>query len=289
VPTPRKLPFWRTVWRTYRTTFGSLGYFFRISWLWLIITVPILTLNSVLFSRLQTQGVISEQVSNLFMEILVILISLPSFSSIGVTWLRWILSGELVTAKIYLRLDRSMLRFMPFSLLVSSDLLGVDIVAALPWSWFEAAWYAEIYGIAFSMVLPPIAIVLVMFGVCARFAAVLPAKALGMNGVTLADAWHAARDNTWRLMLGIILCNLPILVPVLVAAGFGFDPYPSADPFSPKELAIHAISTLVNYGIWLPSLTFVGFYGHYLLQLTTPEDTTAKAGMSGLRHASAHG
>jgi hypothetical protein len=285
MPAPRKLPFWRTVWRTYRITFGNLGYLLRISWVWLLIMVPIMALNSVLFSRLQTEEIISEDTADFDRTFSLTLISAPYLSSIGVAWLRWLLTGERVRARIYLRFDWSVLRFMPFSLLVSLIALGWDFVMAwVPWSWFEAAFRQMVFGIALSMILPYIAVVFLAVSVSARLAAVLPAKALGLDEVTLADAWRATRDNTWRLLLGTILCAAPAFVLLLLAgvviAPFGPDSLPG-------QLATHVMIPLWSYSTWILSLSFTAFYGDYLLQLTNGEDASVKSSMQGARQAPA--
>jgi hypothetical protein len=280
---PRKLPFWRTVWRTYRVTFGSLGYLFRISWAWLLIMVPILAFSSALFSRLQKQEILSDDIGDLGRTFSAALISVPYLSSIGVAWLRWLLTGERVTQRVYLKLDRLILRFMPFSLLVSLIALGWDVVSTLvPMPWFEAAYRQMVFGIALSMMLPYTAVVFLAVSVSARLAAVLPAKALGLNEVTLADSWRATRDNAWRLLLGTILCAAPTFVLLMFAGivAFAFGP----ESFS-AELAVHVMTPLWSFSSWMLSLSFTAFYGSYLLQLTNGEDASAKAGTQAAGHA----
>src|SRR5215475_7179263 len=120
MPTPKKLPVWRTVWQAYRVTLGSLGTLFRISWLWFLIMIPMVTLCNAILASLQKQGVLSELVaSDLAAQISLTLLSLLGLSSISVAWMRWLLIGERVTARAYLRLDGVVLRFIPFFLLVS--------------------------------------------------------------------------------------------------------------------------------------------------------------------------
>jgi hypothetical protein len=276
MPIPRKLPLWRTVWQAYRGTFGSLGYLFRISWLWLLITTPILTICLALLWSLEAQGTIDEGMS---WDALGVLLP-PFLSPIAVAWMRWLLIGERVAARGYLRLDAVVLRSIPSFFLASLIGVGLSTITYLPWSWFNAAWDLEMYGVALSMILPPVAIVFLTISVSARLSAVLPAKALAMNQVTFADAWRATRENSWRLIVGTLVCSYaPLLIgwfvydavvaeakDVSVLADFS-----SANPFSPAGLALAGLTVVAICGLYFPWLSFIAFFGNYLLELTTTE------------------
>src|SRR5262245_54417145 len=277
MPTPKKLPVWRTVWQAYRTTFGSLGLLFRISWLWLLIMIPMVTFCNAMLVSLQKQGVLSElMVSDVASQMSLTLLSLLGLSSISVAWMRWLLIRERVTARAYLRLDGLVLRFIPFFLLVSLVSWGWMIIPMLPWNWFDAAWGMEMYGVALSMLLPPVAIIFLVASAFLRLSAVLPAKALAMSQVTFADAWRATRENSWRLMLGYLVCSATVAVAYIPTSG-GFPPASSpADPFSSAWLGLAALGVLATLGLSFPALSFTALYGNYLLELTTTQHKEAK-------------
>src|SRR5262249_47695637 len=155
-------------------------------------------------------------------------------ASISVAWMRWLLVGERVATRTYLRLDGVVWRFIPSFLLVSLVGAGWGIVLILPWDWFMDASGVEMYGVALSMLLPPVAFTFLVASAFLRLSAVLPAKALAMNQVTFADAWRATRENSWRLMLGYLVC---LVLVALAAFTIGEGTPPASSPADPFTLA----------------------------------------------------
>ena len=98
---PPKLPFWRTVGACYATVFGNFGQLLRISWLWLLIMLPVYAAAEWLDAR--SQG---DQIGDLLLSMLSSVLEVPALASIAVAWHRLVLRQERVQGAVYLRLDR---------------------------------------------------------------------------------------------------------------------------------------------------------------------------------------
>ena len=80
---PPKLPFWRTVGACYATVFGNLGQLLRISWLWLLIMLPVYAVAQWLTSPAQ-----GSEMGDLLLGMLPSVLELPALASIAVAWHR---------------------------------------------------------------------------------------------------------------------------------------------------------------------------------------------------------
>lgn len=137
-------------------------------------------------------------------------VSLVAFSSMAVSWHRFILRDEAAPA---LRLDALVLRYAANSLLIM-------VMALVP----------ALIGLLFMSVVPLFTILLlpVFLAVAAavtRLSIKLPAVALGNSGFTLKDAWASGAGNFWQL-LGVFLLNAAIalaafLIVILALGGIG--------------------------------------------------------------------
>ena len=203
---PPKLPFWRTVGACYAIVFGNFGQLLRVSWLWLLIMLPVYAAAEWLASRWQ-----GDQVGDVLLGMLPSVLEVPALASIAVAWHRQVLRQERVQGAVYLRLDRvvwwyAMILLMFIVVTVGPFLCGM--VAVLPDN-------ASNPGTLLSLV-PIFAGIGVGLGIGAfvlpRLSLVLPAGALGER-LTLGEAWRATRGNTWRLAGASLLCGLPPLIP----------------------------------------------------------------------------
>ena len=182
VAAPRKLPFWRTVGACYQIVGRNFGQLIRISWLWLLIMLPVYAV---------------------------------------VHWLAWSrgveggIIGQAVT--VYLRLDRVVwwyaLVLLAFLVLTLGPFLVVGGQASAlvdnpddtqAWVSVALVFIAIALGVAIALFVLP------------RLSLVLPAIALGER-LSLADAWRVTRGSTWRLAGATLLCSLPPLIPLISA------------------------------------------------------------------------
>jgi hypothetical protein len=206
---PPKLPFWRTVGACYAIVFRNFGQLLRIGWLWLLIMLPVYAAAEWLASRWQ-----GNQIGDFLLSMLPSVLEVPALASIAVAWHRLVLRQERVQGAVYLRLDRlvwwyAMILLIFIVVTVGPFLCGM--VAVLPENPSNPSTLlsvAQIFaGIAVGLAIGAL--------VLPRLSLVLPAGALGER-LTLGEAWHATRGNTWRLAWASLLCSLPPLIPAAV-------------------------------------------------------------------------
>ena len=199
-----KLPFWRTVGACYATVFGNFGELLRISWLWLLIMLPVYAAAEWLDAR--SQG---DQIGDFLLSMLSSVLEVPALASIAVAWHRLVLRQERVQGAVYLRLDRVVWWY-------AMVLLAFIVVTVGPVLAGVAAVLPEGSPGTLLLLVPIFAGIGVGLGigvfVLPRLSLVLPAGALGER-LTLGEAWRATRGNTWRLACASMLCSLPPLIP----------------------------------------------------------------------------
>lgn len=202
-----KLPFWRTVGACYATVFGNFGELLRISWLWLLIMLPVYAAAEWLDAR--SQG---DQIGDFLLSMLSSVLEVPALASIAVAWHRLVLRQERVQGAVYLRLDRVVWWY-------AMVLLAFIVVTVGPVLAGVAAVLPEGSPGTLLLLVPIFAGIGVGVGigvfVLPRLSLVLPAGALGER-LTLGEAWRATRGNTWRLACASLLCSLPPLIPAAV-------------------------------------------------------------------------
>jgi hypothetical protein len=209
-----KLPFWRTLGACYVTVARNFWQLVRISWLWLLIMLPVYAAMHWLVwpwtsgAQQQAEGIIGLATSMLpsFIEI-------PALASIAVAWHRLVLREEAVSSAFYLRLDHVVwwyaLMLFAFLVLAVGPFLQAGAWATTPPDHTdEAAGWLPLAALLVTIVVA----VAISFAVLPRLSLVLPAIALGER-LSLAGAWRATRGNTWRLAWASLLCSLPPLVP----------------------------------------------------------------------------
>jgi hypothetical protein len=203
MPAPRKLPVWSTVRACYAIVARNLGQLVRISWLWLLIMVPVYATLHWLDWRWRMEGSIAGPVA-------LVLVELPFLASIAVAWHRLVLRHERVAAPAYLRLDSTVWLYVLYPLLL--------MLLVLAWSLPPLLLPTlEINpGLDLSLAAGLVPALVIVLLVLPRLSLVLPALALGAR-LSPARAWRMSRGNTLRLALATVLCILPAVLPVLPA------------------------------------------------------------------------
>jgi hypothetical protein len=212
-PAPRKLPVWRTAGACYVTVARNLGQLVRISWLWLLVMVPVYALTHWLALHYMetSQGPTMQVMARQLLGLLPYVIELPFLASIAVAWHQLVLRGERVSQLAYLRLDKAVWLYALYSFAFMALVQGPLTV------FLGVAPDAEL---ATSPRLSALIIVTVWIALFAlpRLSLVLPAVALGER-LSLGEAWSITQGNSRRLAVVTCLCLVPagilLILPLL--------------------------------------------------------------------------
>jgi hypothetical protein len=175
-------------------------------------------------------------------------VSLLVFSSMAVSWHRFILRDEAAPA---LRLDSLVLRH-------AVNFLLIMLIALVP----------AMVGLVFLSVVPLFTILLlpILLAVAAAVTCLsikLPAVALGNFGFTFKDAWASCTGNFWQL-LGVFLLNAAIalgalLIVILVLGGIGQISFAAA-----QAVAVVADAALTLFLMLFNASIYTSLYGFFV-------------------------
>jgi hypothetical protein len=205
---PRKLPVWSTFAKACVLWAKNLPELLRVSWLWLIVYAPVLSLfwwYSLPHLKTSMQAMLAHHpdptpiVTNL-VNLLSELILVPMAASIAVAWHRLLLRSERSPTSTYLRFDRIVIAY---AILTFLYLLTAQNSSLLRQMSRFLAFIIDITVLYLTM----------------RLIVYLPAKAIDRRDITLALAWRATRDNGWRLVIGHGLAVFP-MVPLILPLYF---------------------------------------------------------------------
>jgi hypothetical protein len=216
-PAPPKLPVWQTVRASYAIVGRNLRQLLRISWVWVLIMVPVyLALDWLAETWSRDSG--AQAAHRWLREIGAALprpVDTPFLASIAVAWHRLILRGDRVTQATYVRLDGVVWRYVLYALAFLLLERGTLLISA---------FLAEYLGAdLIELLAAPIAVGATMgvgLLVLPRLSLVMPALALGER-LSLRHTWRITRGNTPRLAMATAVCMLPAvalatLVPLLM-------------------------------------------------------------------------
>lgn len=196
----RNLPVWQMVGASYAFTARSFSQLIRISWLPILMMLPVFVLASWLVSPWQPQaGQLSKDIITEFMTALPGLVQLPFLASIAVAWHRLVLRQETVSGWLYARCDATVWRYTGFGLFL--NLLSYLPLILYGGGTAEQKLLASVMTLVFVVFLLP------------RIALSLPAIALERE-LDPWEAWRATSGNTLRLGFAGILSLLPLLAPI---------------------------------------------------------------------------
>ena len=148
VPRHEHLPFWRIVGEVYRVTATNAGQLVLISWFWLVLTVPVLALINwsqapdfmAAMDELKA-GLKPRFGATLINGLVVQAAILPMLISIAVAWHRLLLRNEQAGSGLYFRLDRTVLSYAAWLILIG-------LLPALPR--YLATLFGSIGGLMWS-------------------------------------------------------------------------------------------------------------------------------------------
>ena len=175
-------------------------------------------------------------------------VTLIAFSSMAVSWHRFILRDEAAPA---LRLDSLVLRY-------AGNLLLIMLIAMVP----------AVIGLVLMPAVPLIIILLLpaFLAVAAavpRLSIKLPAVALGNADFTFKDAWASGAGNFWQF-LGVFLLNAAIalaalLMVILVLGGIGQISFAAA-----QAVAVVADAMLTLFLMLFSASIYTSLYGFFV-------------------------
>ena len=262
----RKLPVWRTVRACYATGLQNLRQLVRISWLWLLIMVPIYATVHWLVSTVWATDAILMMplwVGEIVLRLPVV-VELPFLASIAVAWHRLVLRHECISASAYLRLDAPVwlyalcsLGFLALTIgpvMCAPDLAGQLTGMTPHFDVSILSWDAALLSLLIFLALLGLALVASIL-LLPRLSLVLPALALGER-LSLWDAWVATRSNTLRLALATGLCMLPaqfLMLLMLLPSWLLQTPFPQSTDMQAETTGpslIEQILDSIGYAIF---------------------------------------
>lgn len=226
-----KLPLWNTICHSYSTYFYNFGDVLRISWLWLVLLVPLLG-RSGWVQALWMARVVADakrgQIQTLNaappIEMTVLgpiggLVLMLAGASIAVAWHRRIILGEHPRLSGTNIATKNVWRYVGVG-------IAIGVIAILPPVLISLVIFL-ILLILRSEILMPVLILLVSATIAVvmlRLSLLLPARAVGDLRLTFKETWNRTSRNTWRIFWGILACTLlpglAVYIALLSLVGF---------------------------------------------------------------------
>ena len=146
-----------------------------------------------------------------------------TFASIAVNWHRFILRNEVAEGWQRLRLDGLVWRYFLFVLIIGILVAIVGFVGEIVGGLVIAGFYyaSKAIGVLIGVVVG-MPLLLLLFGIWARWSVKLVAVALGNTDYTLSNAWLDTKGNTWRLSGLYILFIIALALISLVIFGLQY-------------------------------------------------------------------
>ncbi len=270
MPQSTKLPVWRTTSDCYRLVFNHLGDFVRISWLWILVMIPVYAMaHAAVWYATESPAKLTGEVVKAFISLLPMIPESIFLASIAVGWHALILCGDSPTTSKKLLIDLTVLRYSGWAWLIFilPFFVATSPLGLIDWSPNQEPSDADAIVIAsFSLCAIMWSLIgsIIWFMLTPRWCLKLPAIALRQN-VALSESWRLTKGNTWRLTWTSLMCAIPSLVASMAVLWHFFDA-----PTHP-DLTVYVVSNLIGslayaiptiFGVTLFSLA----YRHFMRQ-----------------------
>lgn len=256
----RKLPVGAAFGHMMNSTVNNLGFAWHVSWPWMLIILPLNVALS-LYQFLNTPAAAGEPDPVTGMIALVIgLFSMFAFSSIAVSWHRYILRDEVPQGWARLRTDNTVWRYFGNTLLIFLIVLACILVPAL-----FAGLLLFAFGDLGAIFAIPIYFAALLWGVASfyRWSVKLPAIALERQDYFLQNAWADTQNNFWPLVGLAVLFALVILVLAFIIAGLTYLVASSGFVFA--LLIMIVVQVMVNWVVTIMAVTLLtSLYGFFV-------------------------
>lgn len=203
----RKIPINAALAHAFASTRDNLRFAFRVSWPWLVLTVPLNLWAQANFvpPAEPPAEVTAAEMQAAMASALISLVALLSVSSIAVNWHRYILRDEVPVGWQRLRLDGLVWRY--FGNWIRGAL--ITMLAIVPLAIIFGLIGGVSGGMSSGLMGTYLAIAaLIAVPVSFRLFVKLPATAVGNTSFTFRDAWAATRGNSLQLLvIGLLLAG----------------------------------------------------------------------------------
>jgi hypothetical protein len=269
-----KLAFWRTISLSYSFYFEHLGDALRISWLWLLIFIPLTGAASWLqmsWFRDAVADMKSGKSPAMPIELTIFanastLAQLLAGCSIAVAWHRLLLLDEHPGLSGGNVISRRLWRYVGIGIavLLIPGLPAFAVIGAIfLWGLPHAT---DTQGPASSNPAIFILVLIAYFAaafVTLRLCLLLPARAVDDTSLTFKQMWTLSRGNAWRIFWGLVACSVPPLILAQIAL-LVLGVYPNATAFmngeTPKAMIVFGAVFSSYYLFTLP--ISIGFLSH---------------------------
>jgi hypothetical protein len=289
---PAKLPVWQTVTDAYMAFFDNFIPLIKGSWIWLLIlgssTAGLMWAMAPMQAAWMeaAQGAVTsgQPVPSLpwyahALSILQNLLFLLGGSIIAVSWHRLLLRGE--QPGLHSALPKApawRYSFLILLIFIVAFLPVVPVWLAMVWPMRDTIFTGQLPQQGAPIPLPMLVFVPLMlaavfgfFLVFARLSVILPARAIGENGLNFRSIWKATRGNSWRLLFGHFICLLlPGLLLQLILWSFLMPNLPKFEQkfdmadWTSKLAVPTAIMTVLGTLAAMISIGFLSFaYRHF--------------------------
>ncbi len=280
-----KLPVWTTTRACYALVFANLRAFVRISWLWVLVMIPVYAaIHWLNWTITQSSQAWPDDWRRTTVEILVALLpELIFLSSIAVAWHQFILRDAAPRTNHYLTVNRTVVVYAALVLLVFFIPLAVIIFPLAAASAYLLASTPDIEAQVLDIPGLNIALTMVNLAVFFTFAGAIAVASIALRcclkfpalalkrPMTLIESWRLTRGNTLRLALTSFLCSLPTWIFLVAWLTFTWDDA----PIRPLQSYI-VRETLFSFGYAIPTIFGVTLfslaYRHFVDQ--APSTTT---------------
>ena len=276
-----KLPLGTTISLAYSSYFQNFVDALRISWLYLLLVVPLIgaaswqqmswftTAATSLKPGISLQAMSARPVELIVLQSVSSLATLFAGVSIAVAWHRRLLLNERPGFSGSNIGTPSLWRYIGVGIVIC-------LIVALPALAIMAPMYLMLpHGVANT---PNVAVFVVMpflyifaFVMLLRLSLLMPARAVDDTGLTFKEVWNRTRGNTWRLYWGVLACFAPPLLLVqigaLIVGGFP-DPAKLANGHMVNQWVIVSVVMTCYYLLVTP--IWVGFLSYAYGFLVTP-------------------
>lgn len=198
-----KIPVFKTFGNMVDSIIENLGTAFSMSWPWLLVLFPVRLAGDLflLWNGVSKLKPTATDTTELYSVISITsVLTAIVFSSIAVNWHRFILRNEMAEGSQRLRLDSLVWRYFLFVIIIAvlMSLVVFGGIFAVAFGSAILYYISNALGIVVG-VFVGLPLMLLVFGMSARWSVKLVAIAMGNTDYSLSDAWRATKGNTWRL------------------------------------------------------------------------------------------